>query len=187
MQKVRAEVDGVVAKHRTSPEQKSLDILGAMSLDDWEHGFPMINVCLHESIRIITVGAGFRKNISDRDVRIGNTGEVIPKGAFAALHIDQIHMNPDIYKDPTKFDPGRFLPGREEDKKAPLAYAGWGQGRHPCCKFSPLISGPGNGNGPVFSGNEITNEFRCSGYESTSTIHTLHPWQGQAKQMTKND
>lgn len=138
MHKVRAEVDGAVARHRTGPEQKPLDVLSQISVEDWERDFPLINLCLHESIRIVTVGAGFRRNISGKDIKIGRTGEVIPKGAFAAFHIDQIHMNPDIYKDPTKFDPSRFLPGRQEDKKVPLSYAGWGQGRHPCCKFSLL-------------------------------------------------
>lgn len=143
---VRAEIDRAIAKHRTSPEQKPIDVLGNMDISAWENDFSLINLCLHESIRIVTVGAGLRKNISNRDVTIGHTGEVIPKGAFAAFHIDQIHMNPTIYTNPTKFDPGRFLPGREEDKKAPLAYAGWGLGRHPCCEFFALISGPFEGN-----------------------------------------
>lgn len=134
MRKVRHEVDSAVVKHRTSSQQTPLDIFNEMSIDDWECDFPLINLCLHESIRIVTVGAGFRRNISSKDVKIGSTGEVIPKGAFAAFHIDQTHMNPEIYKDPNKFDPGRFLPGREEDKQVPLAYAGWGQGRHPCCE-----------------------------------------------------
>lgn len=134
MLQVRTEVDDAVAKHRTSPSQKPLGVLSNISIEDWEREFPLINLCLHESIRIVTVGAALRKNISDKDVRIGRTGEVIPKGAFAAFHIDNIHMDPDVWTDPNKFDPGRFLPGREEDKKEPLTYAGWGMGRHPCCE-----------------------------------------------------
>lgn len=139
MREVRAEVDRAVAKHQTGPEQNPIDVLGKLSIDDWEHDFPLTNLCLHESIRVVTVGASFRKNISGEDIKIGRTGQVIPKGAFATVHVDQTHMNPDIYTNPTKFDPGRFLPGREEDKKAPFAYHGWGLGRHPCCKISSLI------------------------------------------------
>ncbi len=48
--------------------------------------------------------------------------------------IDYTHMNPEIYTDPTEFDPGRYLPGREEDKKVDNAYLGWGAGLHPCRK-----------------------------------------------------
>lgn len=169
MHEVRHEVDVAVSKHRTSPGQKPIDVLRKMSIDDWERDFPLINACLHESIRIVTVGAGFRKNISGKDVEIGRTGEVIPKGAFAAFHIDQIHMDPAIYTNPTKFDPSRFLPGREEEgKKVPLAYAGWGQGRHPCCELSSLVSGPDDGSNLIFSALKMTNELsHNSGCKST--------------------
>ncbi|EXK77807.1 hypothetical protein FOQG_17493 [Fusarium oxysporum f. sp. raphani 54005] len=131
-QRVRAEVDSAVAKHRTHPEQTALDVLRELTVDDWESDFPTTNLCLQESIRLQTVGAAFRKNMSRRDVPIGNTGEVVPKGGFAALPIDDVHMNPDIYTNPSLFDPGRYLPDRAEDKKVPLAYGGWGHGRHVC-------------------------------------------------------
>ncbi|KAK1948823.1 cytochrome P450 6A1 [Colletotrichum sublineola] len=129
-QRVRAEVESAVAKRRTRPEQTDLDVLRELTIDDWESCFPTTNLCLQESIRLHTVGAAFRKNMTDRNVPIGKTGEVIPRGGFAALHIDDIHMNPDIYTNPSLFDPGRFSPDRAEDKRAPLAYGGWGHGRH---------------------------------------------------------
>lgn len=83
------------------------------------------------------------RNFSRRDAVIPGTGEVTPPGAFATLHIDDIHTNPDIYTEPYKFDPDRFHPDRAEDKKEPLAYVGWGLGRHPCCEFSALVVTPG--------------------------------------------
>lgn len=43
-------------------------------------------------------------------------------------------MNEHVYQDPNSWDPERYLPGREEDKKQPHAYIGWGTGLHPCCK-----------------------------------------------------
>ncbi|EFQ35227.1 cytochrome P450 6A1 [Colletotrichum graminicola M1.001] len=129
-QRVRAEVESAVAKRRTRSEQTDLDVLRELTIDDWESCFPTTNLCLQESIRLHTVGAAFRKNMTDRNVPIGKTGEVIPRGGFAALHIDDVHMNPDIYTNPSLFDPGRFSPDRAEDKKAPLAYGGWGHGRH---------------------------------------------------------
>ncbi|KAF2218975.1 cytochrome P450 [Elsinoe ampelina] len=131
-QRIHVEIDAAVAKHRTSSSQSSVEVLKSLTLEDWESEFPLTNLCLHESIRLQTVGAAFRKNVSDHDVQIGSTGHVIPKGAYAAFHIDDIHMNPDIYSDPTKYDPARYLPDRAEDKRVPHAFGGWGNGRHPC-------------------------------------------------------
>ena len=52
-------------------------------------------------------------------------------------------MNPNIYTDPTKWDPGRFLPGRAEDKKVSAhGFVGWGSGRHPCREYSNAANAP---------------------------------------------
>lgn len=52
-------------------------------------------------------------------------------------------MNPDIYSEPLRWDPGRYLPDRAEDKKHPMGYVGWGTGRHPCLgmRFAKLEMG----------------------------------------------
>ncbi len=49
-------------------------------------------------------------------------------------HVDDVHFDPTIYTEPNKWDPGRFLPNRAEDRKKPISYIGWGAGRHPCRK-----------------------------------------------------
>jgi cytochrome P450 len=133
--KVREEVDGVVAKYRTNPGQSPADVLDTLTLDAWENDFPLIDLCLRESIRLGIPGTSFRKNSTGADLPIGKTGEVIPKGAFAVYLVDDMHVNAEIYTDPLTFDPGRYLPDRAEDKKQPHAFLGWGSGRHPCCKF----------------------------------------------------
>jgi cytochrome P450 len=140
MARVREEVDAAVAKHRTSPDQSPAEVLGTLTIDEWESEFPLIDLCLRDTIRLNSPGTGFRKNTSGQDIPIGSTGEVIPNGSFAAYLIDATHLNPDIYTDPMKFDPGRYLDGRNEDKKVPHGYLGWGAGRHPCLgmKFAKL-------------------------------------------------
>jgi hypothetical protein len=68
-----------------------------------------------------------------------------PRTTTQAYLIDDIHMNPEIYSDPTSWDPSRYLPDRAEDKKAPHAYLGWGVARHPCREFAsndPVLSPP---------------------------------------------
>jgi retinoid hydroxylase len=39
---------------------------------------------------------------------------------------------PEIYQDPESFDPDRFAPPREEDKKYPYSLIGFGGGAHSC-------------------------------------------------------
>jgi sterol 14-demethylase len=130
--KVREEVDATVAKHRSSPSQSSIDVLNSLSLEDWEAEFPIIDLSLRESIRLGLTGTDFRKNTGDKDIQIGKSGEVIPEGMYAVFLIDNIHLDPDIYRDPLIFDPSRYFDDRAEDKKLPHSFVGWGSGRHPC-------------------------------------------------------
>ncbi|KAI1478870.1 cytochrome P450 [Daldinia eschscholtzii] len=127
-----AEVEGVISRNRTSPEQKPIDILDALTLDSWQNDFPVIDLCLRECIRLILLGCPKRKNTSGADIPVNDRGEVIPNGSYGVYLIDQVHFNPDIYSDPLKFDPGRFEHPRAEDKKVPHAFLGWGAGRHQC-------------------------------------------------------
>lgn len=140
---MQAEVDASVEKHRRSPSQTPGEVLATLTLDDWESDFPSIDLGLRESIRIVTVGIAFRRNVGDGEVPIAGTGEIIPRRGIALYMPDEVHMDPAVYADPAGFDPGRFLPGRAEDKAAPLAYLGWGAGRHPCLgmRFARLEMG----------------------------------------------
>ena len=63
--------------------------------------------------------------------QIPGVGEV-PPGGFLAYNVTDVHLNPDIYTDPCAFDPDRFRPGREEDKREPYAFLGWGAGEQHC-------------------------------------------------------
>ena len=82
-QKVQKEVDAAVAKHRVSKDESPLDVLERLTLEDWEADFPMVDLCLRETIRFTITGCGFRQNISGKDLPIGNTGEIIPPDAYA--------------------------------------------------------------------------------------------------------
>lgn len=62
----------------------------------------------------------------------GGEEEIVPEGALVAYHLADIHYDPEIYKDPLKWDPSRYLPDREEGKGHAMPFLGWGEGRHPC-------------------------------------------------------
>ncbi|KAI0799377.1 cytochrome P450 6A1 [Xylaria sp. FL0064] len=139
MARLREEVDGVVAKHRTSPSQSCADVLGTLTIEEWESEFPLIDLALRETIRFCLPGATFRKNNSGHDIPIGESGEVIPNGAYA-IYLVEDSMFGDWYTDKLKWNPSRYFEENAEDKKVAHGYMGWGSGRHPCLgmKFAKL-------------------------------------------------
>lgn len=57
----------------------------------------------------------------------------IPKGHIVATSPAFANRLPHVFKDPDRYDPDRFAPGREEDKVAgPFSYISFGGGRHGC-------------------------------------------------------
>lgn len=130
--KIRKEV--VAAVEICSPDRHLpfLNRLSQLSFHDWETRFPLIELCLRESIRIQTSGCLFRKNTSGKDLKFGQ--EKIPAGCFVAYHLRDIHHNPDVYPKPDEWDPDRYGPGPAAFKEKPHGYVGWGAGRYPCRK-----------------------------------------------------
>jgi sterol 14-demethylase len=59
-------------------------------------------------------------------------GYHVPEGAmvFACPAVGQ--RIPDIFAEPHRFDPDRYGPGREEDKRSPFGHIAFGAGRHRC-------------------------------------------------------
>lgn len=80
MNNVRQEVDEVVAKYRSDPNELKVDTLARLTPEAWEKEFPNIDLCLRESIRMNMTGTAFRKNISGTDIPIGK--EIIPKDSY---------------------------------------------------------------------------------------------------------
>jgi cytochrome P450 len=133
------EIKSVIAKHTSSvpatePFHKKL---AAIPLEAWENEFPSLDLITRETIRLTVCGVALRRNLG-KDIQVQDAH--IKKGDFIAYCLGDTHMNPEIYSNPTKFDPGRFEEGMEEDKKGYFSYLGWGVGRHPCAgmKFAKL-------------------------------------------------
>lgn len=134
LKKVREELEQTCSAAGTDKSLPLVDQLASLSIDEWENGFQLIDYCLKDSIRLQAVGTSYRRNSSGHNITLGPANEIVPPGAIITHFIDEIHMNPDIYPDPSRWDPGRYLPENAQDKKEPYAFLGWGAGRHPCCE-----------------------------------------------------
>lgn len=131
--KVKAEISAMVNEHTTAPPTASLqERLASIPIYAWEdNSLPTTELIVRETLRVMLSGTTLRRNLS-ADPLVAPGGKKIPRGAFLCYNIADAHLNPEIYTEPEKFDPERFLPPREEDKRSPHAFLGWGVGRHPC-------------------------------------------------------
>jgi sterol 14-demethylase len=132
LSRAREEIRSTASQHARDPTAPLRYQLDDVPLEAWESSFPIVNLCLKDSIRLNLLGTAFRKNISGRPLPTGNGMEVIPPDAVVTYATADVHQDASIYPNPSVWDPARYLPGREEDKKAPHVWLGWGVGRHPC-------------------------------------------------------
>ena len=59
-------------------------------------------------------------------------GYAVPAGSFVTVSPYQNHFLPDLWPDPTRFDPDRFAAHRREDRSHRLAFEPFGGGVHKC-------------------------------------------------------
>ncbi len=59
-------------------------------------------------------------------------GYRVPEHSMIMVSPAVAHRIPEVFANPNKFDPDRFGPGREEDKKHPMGWIAFGAGRHRC-------------------------------------------------------
>lgn len=81
MAEVRKEVENAATKYSTDKIASLSDRLANLPVEAWESEFPMLDLCLKETIRVQGQGVFQRRNVSGSDLTIG--GEVVPNGAFA--------------------------------------------------------------------------------------------------------
>ncbi|QRW22056.1 cytochrome P450 family protein [Rhizoctonia solani] len=93
----------------------------------WEDDMPVMEFCIRETIRLIFSGAALRR-VSSGDTEID--GKKIPNGTYLVYSTGETHSDPNIYPNPSQYNPGRYAEG--QDKAQAYGFLGWGAGRHPC-------------------------------------------------------
>lgn len=90
---------------------------------------PLLDAIIMESLRLYPQVHLFFRGAKEA---VEYEGQTIPQGALVGLVPAYTHRRPDYFADPDRFDPDRFLAPREEDKKTPFAWVGFGGGMHGC-------------------------------------------------------
>jgi len=124
------EYEALVEKYTNTTSSDPLHArLSTIPLEAWENELPSLEAIIRETLRISGSNAVLRRNVG-KDIQVGEA--TIKRGDFLAYSTADVNLDPDIYTNPMTFDPDRYGPGREEDRKASLGYLSWGAGRHPC-------------------------------------------------------
>ena len=111
-----------------SPSATLCEKLGAVPISAWEDELPTLEACVRESHRIVVAGVVIRRNLHE-EIRI--SGRLIKRGDFLAYSLGEVHLNPEYYPEPYKYDPGRWL-RPDPVTNVPYPFLGWGAGKHPC-------------------------------------------------------
>lgn len=121
MKRAVAEVDRVIPKDRN------------VNFDDLQQ-LNLLHNSVKEALRLqpplIMLMRKAKCNLEAKD-RDGKTF-TIPKDDIVITSPSISMRLPHVFKDPNKFDPDRFNEDRQEDKKWPFAYLGFGGGMHAC-------------------------------------------------------
>uniref|UniRef100_A0A1I8P471 Cytochrome P450 n=1 Tax=Stomoxys calcitrans TaxID=35570 RepID=A0A1I8P471_STOCA len=117
-EKLRQEIIDVLKKHQNQvsyeciKEMHYMDMVVAETLRKYSVTPHLVRTCVN-------------------DYQVPNTNIVLEKGLRVILPVDAIHRDPDLYPDPEKFDPERFLP-EEQAKRHPSSYLPFGDGPRNC-------------------------------------------------------
>jgi len=129
-EKCKKEIQDLLSRHLGDSLSSATlaEKLGAIPFSAWEDELPTFEACTRESQRISITLLTLRRNLHE-EVKIGK--RVVKRGDFVAYSMSDVHLNPDYYPEPYKYDPGRWLrPDPLPD--AAYTFLGWGAGRHPC-------------------------------------------------------
>ncbi|XP_015839031.1 cytochrome P450 4C1 isoform X2 [Tribolium castaneum] len=85
--------------------------------------------CIKETLRLFP-SVPFISRYASEDF-VTKTGYTIPEGTVLHIHIFDLHRNAEIYPDPLKFDPDRFLPEKVNERH-PFAYIPFSAGPRNC-------------------------------------------------------
>lgn len=101
---------------------------GAITYESLRH-LTVLERCIKEAERLRPPLIVLMRTVL-RDYEVN--GFELPVGSLAMVSPAISHRTASAYTEPDTYDPDRFAPGREEDRKAPYSLIGFGGGKHRC-------------------------------------------------------
>ncbi|KAF8137505.1 cytochrome P450 [Boletus edulis] len=123
--KAICEIEGLISTYclEAAPRASLSSNLASIPLEAWEAETPVLDALIHETLRIAQPHTAMRRNLGPDTVIDTKT---IPSGAYIVYPFSDVHLNPELYPDPWKFDPNR------KEANTPFGYVGWGGGKTIC-------------------------------------------------------
>ncbi|KAF5369081.1 hypothetical protein D9758_002903 [Tetrapyrgos nigripes] len=123
--KAKSEVESLLSSQSSSTASATLSgRLSTIPLEAWEAETPVLDAIIKETLRVAQPHTAMRKNLGPETYI---DGKLIPSGAYVVYPFSDVHLNPDLYPDPWRFDPGRSF-----QKETGYGYVGWGGGKTTC-------------------------------------------------------
>jgi len=129
-EKCKREIQSLVSRHLGDSLSSATlcEEFGAIPLSAWEDELPILEACTRESQRVSLSTIALRRNLRE-EMKIGE--RVVKRGDLLVYSFADVHLNPEYYPEPYKYDPGRWL-RPDLVPSATYPFLGWGAGRHPC-------------------------------------------------------
>lgn len=109
-----------------------MEVLGSSTAPPSFHdlqNLTYLEMCIKESLRLYP-SVPFIARVASQDI-VTATGYKIPKHTQIVVQIYDLHRNPELYPNPEKFDPERFLPDNAT-RRHPFAYLPFSGGPRNC-------------------------------------------------------
>ena len=116
-EKIYQEIKASASKYAKNQNASLVDQLDSLPLEGWEKMSASIDLCYTEAIRMWVAFPMGRFNDTSNAIPIPGTDEVIPPGSFACYNTGDVHYSEKLYPNPMKWEPERWLEGREEFKQ----------------------------------------------------------------------
>jgi sterol 14-demethylase len=139
-EKILQEIKAAVAAHSKDKTAPLVDQLSYIPMEVWENGFSTLYLCLKETMRMWVSFNASRMNTSTDPILIPGSDEVIPGNTFVVYNTTQCNFNPELYPNPTKFDPERHMEGRQEYMKEPNGCKYFAESRYEARSTDSLVS-----------------------------------------------